>query len=223
MEDVEIVIGGDAHKRTHTFVAADQHGRARSLRRPSLRRARGTWQRSRGQRAGRGATMGDRGLPAPHEDAGVRSSVRAGETVARVPTHLMVGARRGARTPGKSDPIDALAVARAAWREPELPAAQLDGPARELRLLVDHRDALVRERTRLQARIRWHLHEISPELEVRPRGLRSACVVDRVERHLQARDGTIVEISLEMLARIRALNQRVKELERGASRSSSRA
>jgi hypothetical protein len=39
---------------------------------------------------------------------------------------------------GKSDPIDALAVARAALREPDLPTARLDGPARELRLLVDH-------------------------------------------------------------------------------------
>ena len=63
----------------------------------------------------------------------------AGETVVRVPTKLMAGARRGGREHGKSDPIDALAVARAALREPDLPLARLDGEARELRLLVDHR------------------------------------------------------------------------------------
>ncbi len=40
---------------------------------------------------------------------------------------------------GKSDPIDALAVARAALREPDLPSAYLDEAARELRRLVDHR------------------------------------------------------------------------------------
>ncbi|MCU1631020.1 MAG: hypothetical protein JWP64_5969, partial [Pseudonocardia sp.] len=32
----------------------------------------------------------------------------------------MAAARSGARTRGKSDPIDALAVARAALREPDL-------------------------------------------------------------------------------------------------------
>ena len=63
-----------------------------------------------------------------------------GESVVRVPPKLMAGTRRSARTQGKSDPIDALAVARAALREPDLPAAQLDGPSRELRLLVDYRE-----------------------------------------------------------------------------------
>ena len=40
----------------------------------------------------------------------------AGETVIRVPTKMMAGARKGARELGKSDPIDAAAVARAALR-----------------------------------------------------------------------------------------------------------
>lgn len=52
-------------------------------------------------------------------------------------------------SPGKSDPIDALAVARAALREPGLPAARLDGAARDVRHLVDHREDLVNERTRI--------------------------------------------------------------------------
>ena len=56
--------------------------------------------------------------------------------------------RRDRRFGGKSDPIDALAVARAAVREPGLPPATMDGPSRELRLLVDHREDLVNERTR---------------------------------------------------------------------------
>jgi transposase len=43
-----------------------------------------------------------------------------------------------ARTRGKSDPIDALAVARAALREPGLAAAQLQGPALAVRLVADH-------------------------------------------------------------------------------------
>ena len=66
--------------------------------------------------------------------------VRGGETVVRVPPKLMAEARRSSREPGKSDPIDALAVARAALREPDLPTARLDGVEREVRLLVDHRE-----------------------------------------------------------------------------------
>ena len=46
----------------------------------------------------------------------------AGERVVRVPPKLMAAQRRTARTFSKSDPIDALAVARAAIREPDLPA-----------------------------------------------------------------------------------------------------
>ena len=86
----------------------------------------------------------------------------AGETVLRVPPSLMAGARKGARTRGKSDPIDALAVARAAIREPDLPRAFLAGPEREIALLVNYRSRLVSERTRHSKRLRWLLHDLDP-------------------------------------------------------------
>jgi transposase len=122
----------------------------------------------------------------------------------------MAGTRRSARESGKSDPIDALSVARAAWREPDLPTARLDGPQRQLRLLVDHRDDLVRERTRVQSRLRWHLHELDPELQLRARGLRSQRVVDRVEAHRQDREGLLARIARELLVRVRELNHRAR-------------
>ena len=40
------------------------------------------------------------------------------------------------------------------------------GRLRELKLLVDHRDDLVAERRRCQQRLRWHLHELDPTLQV---------------------------------------------------------
>ena len=48
-----------------------------------------------------------------------------------LPPGLMAGARQSVRERGKSDPIDALAVARAALREgiETLPGAQLAGPS----------------------------------------------------------------------------------------------
>jgi hypothetical protein len=70
-----------------------------------------------------------------------RDLLAAGESIVRVPPKLMAHVRDSARTYGKSDPIDALAVARAAQREPNLPLARLDGPDREVRLLVDHRES----------------------------------------------------------------------------------
>ena len=56
-----------------------------------------------------------------------RDLLTAGLRVVRVPTRLMASARRGARQPGKSDPIDAEAVAIAALGHDDLPVAQLDG------------------------------------------------------------------------------------------------
>ena len=44
----------------------------------------------------------------------------------------MARVRDSAPNYGKSDPIDALAAARAALREPDLPTARLGGPAREV-------------------------------------------------------------------------------------------
>jgi transposase len=87
--------------------------------------------------------------------------------------------RRGGREPGKSDPIDALAVAHAALREPHLAVARLDGPTREVKLLTDYRHDLVVQRTELVNRLRWHLHELDPGLQVPSRGLRRYCVIDR--------------------------------------------
>jgi transposase len=91
----------------------------------------------------------------------------AGEQVMLVPPRLMAQARQASRVSGKSDPIDALAVARAALQEPNLPQARLDGPARELKLLVGHREDLVAERTRVENRLRWHLHDLDPERAAR--------------------------------------------------------
>jgi transposase len=88
-----------------------------------------------------------------------------GVEVVRVPPKLMGQARRASRARGKSDAIDALAVARAALANPELPVALLAGPEREIRLLVCHPKDLVAERARVLQRLRWHLHDLVAALE----------------------------------------------------------
>jgi transposase len=131
----------------------------------------------------------------------------------RVPPKLMAHTRDSARTFGKSDPIDAMAVARAAPREPHLPTAHLDGPDREIRLLLAHREALVAERTRIVNRLRWHLHEIDPSWEPPARGLRHVEHLDAVDRRLDAVPGLVARLGRELVARCREITARVNDLE----------
>jgi transposase len=143
-----VTFGIDAHKRTHTVVAVDDVGRqlgqlTTTATTTADHLAMLVWaERFDGER--RWAVEDCRHLSRRLE----ADLLRAGERIVRVPPKLMAQARDAARTYGKSDPIDALAVARAALRHADLPVAQLDGEARELRLLVDHREDLVAERTR---------------------------------------------------------------------------
>jgi transposase len=69
-----------------------------------------------------------------------------------IAARLTAGERRSGRDRGTSDRIDAIAVARAALREglQRLPVAELAGVELDIRLLVDHRERLVRMRVALQ-------------------------------------------------------------------------
>jgi transposase len=142
----------------------------------------------------------------------VAQLLRAGEAVVWVPPKLMANARTLARTRGKSDPIDALAVARAALREPGL-AAQLQGPALAVRPFADHREHLVAEQTRMINRLRWHLHDLDPELDPPTATLTRLWVLDRLAGQLQGMAGVRAEIAAELVARIRQLTERINQLE----------
>jgi transposase len=139
-----------------------------------------------------------------------------GERVVRVPPHLMAGRRRGLRQAGKSDPIDALAVARAALEEgvATLPEARLDGPAREIKLLLDHRENLIGERTRIACRLRWLLHDRWPEL-VLPRGcLDRMARLDALARRLQrCEQDADVRVMRAQVKRVRELSREARALE----------
>src|SRR4051795_3834884 len=141
-----VVVGADVHKRTHTFVAVDQVGRELGHKTfeatTAGHQAAVRWARERFGAGGgqlRWAIEDCRHLSARLE----RDLLTSGQSVVRVPPKMMAEQRRIARTRGKSDPIDAAAVARAALREPDLPLASHDATSRELKLLVDRRDDLV--------------------------------------------------------------------------------
>lgn len=208
----EVVVGVDAHKRSHTLVAVDEVGRKlgeRTLAATSDGHLQAVQWASQWPRV-RFALEDCRHVTRRLE----RDLLAAGCTVVRVPVQLMATARRAGRQPGKSDPIDALAVAHAALREPNLPTAQLDGPAREVKLLSDHRHNLVTERTILCNRLRWHLHELDPQLHIPSRGLRRYRVLDELAARLARLDGVVARIAAEQVARCRQLAVAINALER---------
>jgi transposase len=128
---------------------------------------------------------------------------------------MMAGARDSARTYGKSDPIDAACVARAALREPGLPEACLTGPEQDARLLADHRDDLVDERKRIQERLRWNCHDLEIGIELPARVLDRYVWLDRLEAALLALpETTRRRISLHQLSCCRELTVTIHSLER---------
>jgi transposase len=93
-----------------------------------------------------------------------------------------------------------------------LPAARLDGPEREVRLLSDHREALVAERTRVINRLRWHLHELDPGWEPGPRSLDRPSTFDKVERRLAGTDGLVARLARALLGQLRPLTAEIDAL-----------
>jgi transposase len=128
----------------------------------------------------------------------------------------MADARRSGRERGKSDSIDAIAVARAGLREglEQLPAAQLEGPELDLRLLVDHRERLVRQRVAINNTLQWHLHDLWPELTLPVSALFATKWSTRIGRRLaRAEQSARVRIAREELRRLRELTQTITSLE----------
>jgi transposase len=210
-----VVVGIDAHKRTHTAVAVDELGKQVATKTVAATSAGHLelvrWAQGLGEH--RFAVEDCRHISRRLE----RDLLGAGESLTRVPPKLMANMRRSARERGKSDPIDAMSVARAAQREEDLPTARLDGDERKVRLLCDHREDLVNERTRCQNRLHWHLHELDPSLVLAAGSMDRYVVLDRLSALCIAQSGTVAEIAAELIEKIRALTVRINELEREIS------
>jgi transposase len=214
-----IVIGADIHKSTHALavvsgdggmvagereIRADEAGHRAALR----------WARELDEQ--RVWAIEDcRHLSRHFEQA----LIAAGERVVRVPPKMMGSSRRSEREPGKSDQIDARAVARAVVREgsERFAAAFLDERALEIRLICDHRSDLVAERTRQINRLRWHLVDLCPELEAKipARQLDNGVMLDRIARRLRRQQRSArTRIALELVASIRGISRQTSALER---------
>lgn len=82
-------------------------------------------------------------------------------------------------------------------------------------MLVDYRDDLVAERSRMQKRLRWHVHDLELGLELPPRVLDSYLWLDRLEQSLAALPpGARCRIALKHIGRCRELTVEIRALER---------
>lgn len=214
-----VVLGADVHKRTHTIVAADSNGRQLgaltiAVTPAGYRQAIG-WARER---------FTDRCWAVEDcraYNSGLhRALLGAGERGVRVPPHLTRRSRRFSRNRGgKSDPIDALAIARAALAEPALPAITIDPAAAQARLLVGQRDHLIARRTQTINRLRMLIHDLDCSVTLpttdlfRPKHLRAPARPRATGRSTQALpsapDGLLRQICTELIADIAALTERI--------------
>jgi transposase len=209
-----VTIGVDPHKQTHTGVAVDPLGVQVAQRTAAARRdgfgALLEWARALDSE--RVWVIED----VRHVSGGLeRFLIDRGETVIRLPPRLMADARHGVRERGKSDPIDALAIARAALREgvETLPTARLAGVELEVRLLGLHRERLVNSRTRLINELRWQLHDLWPDWEIPKRVLVHPAWQTKVAQRLRRAPSTVrVQIARDMINRIRELTRTITQL-----------
>lgn len=214
-----IVIGADTHKSTHALAAvdagtgemrgeleirADDDGHRKALRWAHEIDPDAVW------------ALEDCRHVSHHLE---RALVTSGERVVRVTPRLMGQTRRGEREAGKSDQIDARAVARAVLKDgvEKFPGAHLDERAMEIRLLCDHREDQVAEINRLTNRLRWNLVILDPALEasIPPRKMDFAGQLDRVARRLRSMETSArVRIAKEQVRKIRELSRQSRELKR---------
>jgi transposase len=213
-----IVIGVDTHKGSHALCAVDQ----------GTGGVRGGREIKADEGGHQAAVRWARGLDGERvwaiEDCRhvsrrlEQALLAAGERVVRVAPKMMGASRQGERERGKSDQIDAQAVARAVVKDgvERFPVAYLDERAMEIRLLSDHREELVKARTRIQNRLRWQLLELCPELEatVKRGQLSHPRALERLDRQLRRLGPSVrLRVAREQLAAIRALTRQADTLE----------
>lgn len=212
-----VVLGVDAHKRSHTVVVVSQVGRKLEQTTVSTNDAGHDRLLDWARRLFPGDP--DERLWAVEDCRHVtarleRALLAAGERIVRVPPQMTARHRQVARTRGKSDPIDALAAARAALAEPDLPVAGHDHTARELQLLVNHRERLVKERTRIINRLRWHLHNIDPDLRIPGRTLHWPGNLAKISARLDQECEVLeARLAAELVQDVAALTKRITALD----------
>jgi len=210
-------IGVDTHKKTHVLVAVGEQGQPLGTRTvantPEGWAAALQWAREQQQQRRWGV-----------ENSGslgkgfAQFLLAQGEAEVReVVPHRTAQYRRRGRTQDKTDAADALAMARLLGAEGDrLPVVQADDASTELRLLSDHRDNLVADRTRLINQLHAQMLQLDPRYEerggplTRPAGVRYCQELD--PPHADGLMQTRLLIVRQLATRIAALTTEIADL-----------
>jgi transposase len=201
-------LGVDTHKRTHIRVALDEEGRQFGTRTISntpegwaegLAQARGKQHQQRRWGVENGVSLG-KGF--------AQFLLAQGEVaVQEVSPQRTAQYRRRGRTQDKTDQADALAIARLLLAEgAHLSAIQRDDRSTELRLLSDHRDNLLVDRTQLINRLHAQMLQIDPDYQARSGALTARRGL------LYCRDLTLPEADGVTQTRLLIVRQRVGQI-----------
>ena len=205
-------IGIDTHKTTLAACLVDELGTALDER---------TFDNNP---AGHGALL-DWAAASPDAMIGVEGSssfgapaarflIAAGRMVREVPPQLSRRERIRTRRPGKSDPGDALAIARVTTREPDLPPVRLVDASHEIQLLVEAREDIVAETTRVRNRVHADLRVLVPGYGVTAANLTAARHQATVARLLRRLEGVQAGHARARLVRLRGLAAEERALTR---------
>ena len=207
-----VTIGIDTHKATLASCAVDQLGRELAARTfandPPGHRRLLAW----ASRLGPERRFGIEGSGS-FGAALARGLLAAGELVIEVPATLTDRERRHLRQRGKSDPADALAIARVVLREPTLHRLMPVAIADDLKQLVGARDELGAERTRVANRLHADLLVLVPGYGEQIPNLVAARHLAAVGRLLGRSTGIRAQLARKRLARLRAFDREMGALE----------
>lgn len=215
---MDVAIGVDSHKRSIAAAAVDQLGRVLGTR-EFLNMPRGhtdflQWAR---------ALEGDRRIGIECSGSyGARLAavlLEAKEDVREVPTSLAHRERRRKRSEGKSDPIDAVAIARIVVREEQLSSPKRVQGLADLKLLCDYRDQLKHARTQVANRLHIDLVILRPEYAESIPNLRAKKHLAAAIRLIRGDRSVRAELIRSRLKEITRLNNEIRKVDTEISES----
>jgi transposase len=133
--------------------------------------------------------------------------------VVEVPPSLTSRERSGRPGAGKTDPVDAVAIARITAREPGLPPVRLAvGQAADLRALADYRAQLVAERTALANRTHTELHGLLPGYQDQIPRLTAPTFITAATDLLAEQTSVRAQLTRRRLTRLAELTAEIREV-----------
>jgi transposase len=210
-----VIVGIDAHSRRHSAATIDEHGRVLDV----IEVGAGVDELDR--LIAWITEFGSERLVAVEGAKGfglalTRRLLEAGERVVDIATHLTADGRRSSRRRGKDDEIDAITIARVAMREPDLTRLTVDQLDADLKLLVDARDQLVAEATRVRNRLHALLLVLAPGYRDDTGALSNKAGLATAKRLVmrgRAAEPVRAKLALAAINRLHQLEREANELE----------